>query len=267
MRCCARAMAQRAMAQRLYFEAIEDQPLFTAVTPPETIRYSVNPRTERPFYVVHWASYDGSANLPLVYIAIIEDSSGGDILPPDPARHVSRPSRIKYRPVPGLPNRELSKPFAEFAANHSGYGLSLTSIGRALDKDFPKLHPKQLRRFILGPFYAGGITTHNERVQSVLDKVDDARNSWLLTWTAQELHSREQKPAKRGLWGGAPAEEVFFINADDLECARQGVSAYERHALVPHEAYQALHAQGRESETFDGYRCHVVSGDHILQHV
>ncbi len=258
---------QSLMARRLYFESLRQRPVFTTVTPPETVRFSINPRTKRPFYVVHWASYDGSANLPLIYMAVIEDSSGGDIVPPNPGRHLNNTARPKFRPLEGLPNRTLTEPFAAFAANHSSYSLSLTSIATALDKDFANLHPKQLKRFVLGPFYVGDITRHNERVQSVLDEVDDPSHNWLLTWAVQELHSKEEKPAKHGLWGGSPAEEIFYINTDDLECARQGVSAYERHALVPHAAYQALHAQGRADETFDGYQCHIVSGENILEHV
>jgi len=111
------------------------------------------------------------------------------------------------------------------------------------------------------------LTEHNEKVQSVLNGVSDITENWLLTWTSQELHSLEEVPAKKGIWGGTPAKEVYYINTEDVDCAAQGVSELEHNALVPHAAYQATFAQGRADEIFDDYKCHIVSGDHIIRHV
>ena len=88
-----------------------------------------------------------------------------------------------------------------------------------------------------------------------------------MTWTMQEIFSKAERPAKRGLWSKAPAREAFYINTDDLECARQGVSEFERHALVPHEAYQAIYASGQDQEIFDGYKRHVISDGHVLRNL
>ena len=49
--------------------------VFSPFTLAETAKVSVNPKTFRPYYLVHWATFDGSANLPLIYMATIEDSS------------------------------------------------------------------------------------------------------------------------------------------------------------------------------------------------
>ena len=89
-------------------------------------------------------------------------------------------------------------------------------------------------------------------------------DAWLLTWTLQEVYSKAEKPAKRGLWSSEPAREEFHIETDDLEAARQGVSAYERHALVPHEAYQALYAAGEAASIFDGYQVHIISNGQVI---
>ena len=144
---------QKLMAERLYYETLTDRPVFAEQTAPVTVRVSVNRRTGRPFYVVQWAAFDGTAHLPLVYVAVIEDSSE-DLRPPDKER---RPWP-EGDAVPGLPNPELSDAFTAFVRSQSSYGLTLTTIASALDADFPTLHPKQMRRFVLGPFYAGGIT-------------------------------------------------------------------------------------------------------------
>ena len=127
------------------------------------------------------------------------------------------------------------------------------------------LHPKQLRRFVLGPFYHAGITEHGHAVDAILAKIKRSDDAWLLTWTQQEIYSMSETPAKWGLWGGEPARDAYFINTDDLDCARQGVSAFQRHALVPHEAYQAIYASGQADEVFDGYHKHIISGDEVLR--
>ena len=258
---------QRALAERTFLDALRSNEIFTAFTEPKTLRHSKNPRSNRPYYVIHWAAYDGSAHLPMVYVAVIEDSSPNA---PKPRR---QPSTKKRRGPWGFidagefPNIELRDQLRRFVASHSAYSLTLTTIATALDKDFPTLHPKQLRRFVLGPFYAGGITDHNEKVQKVLDTVQDSPENWLLTWTMQELHSKEEIPAKHGIWGGAQAKEIFFIDTGDVDCVAQGVSAIERHALIPHTAYQAVYADGSADEIFKGYQCFIASGDHILKHV
>ena len=83
----------------------------------------------------------------------------------------------------------------------------------------------------------------------------------------QELHSKEEVAAKHGIWGGSPAKEVFFIDTGNVDCVAQGVSAIERHALIPHTAYQAIYAKGRAEEIFKDYQCYIASGEHILKHV
>ena len=107
---------------------------------------------------------------------------------------------------------------------------------------------------------------HNEEIQGVLDRVDDPDSMWLFTWTAQEIYSKEQKPARWGLWGRSAPEEIFYINTEDLDCVQQGVSSVERRALVPHEAFQAVFAQGKTEQIFGDYQCYIASGDHIIRH-
>ena len=170
-------------------------------------------------------------------------------------------------PVDGLLNPELAHRFDDFTEKNSAYSLSPLTIAMNLDKDFPDLHPKQLRRVVLGPFYSAGITQNNSVVADVLAKVRKPENAWLLTWTIQEVYSKAEKPGHKGLWSSQPAEEEFFIDTDDLEATRQGVSSYENHALVPHEAYQALYAAGEAQKTFAGYKVHILSNGQVISDV
>lgn len=258
---------QKMMAERLYLEDVSTGLVFAPFVLARTIRVSVNPATKRPFYIVHWGAFDGSANLPLVYMAGIEDSSPGMV-----RRLVGPDGKMRGDieiplPVDGLLNPDLAHRFDDFVEKNSSYGLTPATIAQNLDKDFDTLHPKQLRRIVLGPFYSAGITEHNPVVTGILDKVRNPKNAWLLTWTVQELHSMRERPGRRGLWSSEAPREEFFIDTDDLDAARQGVSQYEKHALVPHEAYQLLYAAGEAQAIFSGYQVHVLSKGRVISDV
>ena len=261
------AALQKSMAERLYLEDIKTGATFGPFTLAQTAKVSVNPKTMRPYYLVHWATFDGTANLPLVYMVNVEDSSEGLV-----GQLVDANGKLNEKveiplPVDGLLNPELAHRFDDFTEKNSAYSLSPLTIAMNLDKDFPDLHPKQLRRVVLGPFYSAGITQNNSVVADVLAKVRKPENAWLLTWTIQEVYSKAEKPGRKGLWSSQPAEEEFFIDTDDLEATRQGVSSYENHALVPHEAYQALYAAGEAQKTFAGYKVHILSNGQVISDV
>ncbi len=258
---------QKMMAERLYLEDVKGGRIFSPFLLPSTVKVSTNPKSRRPFYVVHWGAFDGSANLPLVYMASLEDSTGKMA-----SALVDKDGRLKADveinlPIKGLLNPDLEHRFDDFAEKNSAYSLSLATIAGNLDKDFDHLHPKQLRRVVLGPFYSAGITEHNSTVGEVLSTVRKAENAWLLTWMVQEVFSMAERPARKGLWSSKPARDQFHINTDDLEAARMGVSAYQKHALIPHEAYQALYASGEAQKIFDDYTVHILSNGQVISDV
>lgn len=258
---------QKSMAERLYLEAVRDGLTFGPFVLAQTALVSVNPKSGRPLYIVHWGAFDGTANLPLIYMATVEDSSEAMV-----EQLVTRDGKLNTKveiplPVDGLLNPELAHRFDDFTEKNSAYALSPVTIATNLDKDFPTLHPKQLRRVVLGPFYTAGITEHNSTVEEVLSRVRKPENAWLLTWTVQEVFSKAEKPARKGLFSSTPAAEEFHIETSDLEAARQGVSSYEKHALVPHEAYQALYAAGEAQNIFSGYKVHILSKGQVISDV
>jgi hypothetical protein len=97
--------------------------------------------------------------------------------------------------------------------------------------------------------------------------VRKAENAWLLTWTIQEIYSKGERPGRKGLWSNDKDTQEFYINTGDLEAARQGVSSYEKHALIPHEAYQALYAAGEAQKIFLGYKVHILSKGQVISDV
>lgn len=258
---------QETLAERLYLETIKHGEFFTPHVLPETIKVSANPKTGRPYYVTHWGTFDGPATLPLVYSAVIEDSTSDMV-----KTLVGKDGKFNKKidiplPVGGLLNPELAREFDRWAEANSSYSLSPATIAANLDEEFETLHPKQLRRIVLGPFYSAGITENNDTVSTILEKVGDPENAWLLSWTVQDIYSKNERPGRKGLWSSTPSREEFHIETNDLEAARMGVSAFEKHALIPHEAYQALYAAGEARKIFAGYKTHIISGRHVISYV
>jgi len=258
---------QDRLAERLYLETIENGEFFTPFVLPETIKVSVNPKTKRPFYVTHWGVFDGTATLPMIYSAVIEDST------PDMVETlVGKDGKLNRDvdiplPVGGLLNPELARRFDQWAEANSSYSLTPATVAANMDEEFETLHPTQLRRIVLGPFYSAGITQNNDTVSIILDKVGEAENAWLLSWTIQDIYSRHERPGRKGLWSSTPARQEYHIETNDLEAARMGVSTFEKHALIPHEAYQALYAAGQADKVFAGYKTHIISGKHVISDV
>ena len=258
---------QSRMAERVYLESLKRGDVFSPFVLPETVHVSVNPENRRVRTVVVWGAFDGSQTLPMIYVATIEDSSENvtDLL-------VTKDGKLNEEtdvplPVGGLLNPQLAAQFDDFVQKNSAYSLSPATIAQNLDKDFPTLHPKSLRRIVLGPFYSAGITENNARINDVLSKVRKPDNAWLLTWTMQEVFAANEIAEKRGFFSSTPAVQQFHIETNDLEAARMGVSAYEKHALVPHDAYQALYAAGEAAAIFGHYRVHVISGTNVISEV
>ncbi|TIX63809.1 MAG: hypothetical protein E5V33_11780, partial [Mesorhizobium sp.] len=49
---------QKSMAERLYLEDVRSEQTFGPFTLAQTAKVSVNPKTFRPYYLVHWACFD-----------------------------------------------------------------------------------------------------------------------------------------------------------------------------------------------------------------
>jgi hypothetical protein len=258
---------QGRMSERLYLEEVVKGEVFSPIMLPETSGVTINPDNQRPAVVVNWAAFDGSQTLPMIYIAKIEDSSE------NMARMlVTRDGRLNTDidiplPVGGLLNPELAAMFDNFVIRNSSYALSPVTIATNMDKDFPTLHPKQLRRIVIGPFYSAGITENNAVINGILSRVRKPENAWLLTWTVQEVFSTRERPEVKGFFSSTPASQEFHIDTSNMEASRMGVSAFEKHALVPHEAYTALYASNEAEQIFAGYKVHVISGNQVTSEV
>jgi hypothetical protein len=192
---------------------------------PETSGISVNRETMRPSCIVNWAAFDGTQTLPMIYIARIEDSSENMQRMLVARDGTLNPDVDIPLPVGGFLNPELAARFDDFVIRNNGFSLSPVTIATNMDKDFPTLHPKQLRRIIVGPFYSAGITENNAVINGILARVRKPENAWLLTWTVQEVFSKKEIPAVKGFFSSTPASEEFHI---DTEKSRSGTHGRQR---------------------------------------
>ena len=258
---------QSRLAERHYLERLSGGQFFQPVTLPETLHVTVNPDNRRPVYFASWGAYDGTATLPMVYAVRVEDSSENVARLLVTGEGRLNPEVKIPLPVGGLLNPQLAVAFDRFVTANSAYSLTPATIAAAMDRDFPSLHPKRLTRYVLGPFYASGITENNSKINEILSRVRRSENAWLMTWTVQDILSVREIPESRGFFSSTPAMQEFHIDTGDLEAARMGVSAYAKHALVPHDAYQALYASGEAETIFHGFKVHVISGDNVISEV
>ncbi len=252
------------LAERLYLESVKGGDFLGALDLPETIRLSTNPKTMRPTYIARWAAYDGVANLPMVFLATLEDSTDNVM-----RELVKKDGTLNDRagvklPVPGLLNPDLARAFDAFAEKNASYSLSPITVATNLDKDFATLHPKALKRIVLGPFWTAGITRNNQTVSDVLSRIKKQENAWLISWTVQDVYSVREVEGKKGFFSSEPSRQEFHIETSDLEATQMGVSAYAKHALVPHEAYQALYASGEARKIFDGFKVHIIANGTVV---
>ncbi|MNU29088.1 hypothetical protein D3C71_175350 [compost metagenome] len=260
---------RKQLSERSYFERVERGSFFNAHVLPQTIRVSVNPKNRRPYYVVTWGTYDGPNALPMIYMATIEDSSERMCRALVTSDGRLNPDIRIDLPVGGLLNHDYAAAFDRFAESNCDFALSLVTIATNLDKDFDFLHPKQLRRFIIGPFYSTAVEGESSGVSDLLQRTRSPHREdpWLLTWTTQEVFSKHEKAARRGLWSFDPARDEFHIETRNLECLQQGVSSFEKHILVPHETYQALYATREAEKFFGGFKIHTLSGNQVISGV
>ena len=136
---------QFALSQRYYYEALAAGGMFWARNDPDA-QWIEDLGTRRHF-LVHWAVWDTQVNLPVVYLLDLEDSG-------------KKP----------LPNDAYRWPEAQAALMaQSVGGLKLLTIATGFDKDFADLHPKRLRRIILGPMYSANFTLQSGPISKVLE--------------------------------------------------------------------------------------------------
>ncbi|MBP9046898.1 MAG: hypothetical protein WAT35_17415 [Tabrizicola sp.] len=205
---------QFALSQRYYYEALAAGGIFWARNDPDA--QWIEDLGERRHFLVHWAVWDTQVNLPVVYLMDVEDSA-------------KKP----------LPNDAYRWPEVQHALMaQSVGGLKLLTIAMGFDKDFPDLHPKRLRRIILGPMYSAGFTLQSGPISKVLEgaKAPEGED-WALVWTVEDLVSDREEEVKDG-WFSTVGRQVYKLDA--VAGAELGATRQERMIILPEKPYQVL---------------------------
>ncbi|WP_374397402.1 hypothetical protein [Tabrizicola sp.] len=221
---------QFALSQRYYYEALAAGGIFWARNDPDA--QWIEDLGERRHFLVHWAVWDTGVNLPVVYLMDVEDSG-------------KKP----------LPNDAYRWPEVQHALMAQAIGgLKLLTIATGFDKDFPDLHPKRLRRIILGPMYSAGFTLQSGPISKVLEgaKAPEGED-WALVWTVEDLVSDREEEVKDG-WFSTVGRQVYKL--DPVAGAELGCTRQERMIILPEKPYQVLAEQNPKG--LQGLRKFVV---------
>jgi hypothetical protein len=205
---------QFALSQRYYYEALAAGGIFWARNDPDA--QWIEDLGERRHFLVHWAVWDTQVNLPVVYLMDVEDSA--------------------KKPLPHDAYRWPEVQHALMA--QSVGGLKLLTIAMGFDKDFPDLHPKRLRRIILGPMYSAGFTLQSGPISKVLEgaKAPEGED-WALVWTVEDLVSDREEEVKDG-WFSTVGRQVYKL--DPVAGAELGATRQDRMIILPEKPYQVL---------------------------
>lgn len=206
---------QYALSQRLYYEALAAGGLFLAQMHPQA-QWTGEAGEGRRRYLVHWAVYDSQMNVPIVYMMELEDSG----------RRALHQDQGRWPEVQ-----------AHLLAQSTG-GLKLLTIATGFDKDFPDLHPKQVKRIYLGPMYSSAFTLQTGPIKEVLDGAKAGEgDDWALAWTIEELESERVETAKG--WFTIDEREVFRLDPLDPG-AETGATRTLRNLILPQLPFQVL---------------------------
>ncbi|MEL6608079.1 MAG: hypothetical protein AAFO93_04115 [Pseudomonadota bacterium] len=227
---------QYALSQRLYYEELARGHLFWPRNDPETLWQGTD--GDRRRFLVHWAVYDSSINLPTIYLMDLEDT-GRTALPKDDRRW------------PEVQAHLMAQALGE---------LKLLTIARGFDRDFDDLHPKRLRRFHVGPMYSSAFTEQTGPMRAILQEAKAPEGEdWALAWTVEDLVSDRVEPERAG-WFGTVEREVFTL---DPFAGDSGASDTARAIILPQRPYQVL--EEKAPPGFSDVRKFVVSpSDRVL---
>lgn len=233
---------QFAMSQRLYYQELERGNLFWARNDPQAV-WVEDVGDKRRRYMIHWSVYDSQMNLPVIYLMDLEDTD----------------------PTP-LPRDERRWPEvqAHLMAQSIG-GLKLLTIAKGFDEDFDELHPKRLRRFLVGPMYSHKYTRQSGPIRDVLAQASAPKGEdWALAWTEEDLHSESVRTERAG-WFGTNEREIFALDPLSEGGADSGTTRQSRALILPERPYQVLAEQNPPG--FAGIRKFVVSpGGRVLSY-
>lgn len=213
----------RQLGQREYYNALITHKqlwgLFFGYTPGELqLLDDTGGRLTRE-YAYHWGAFDVLTNRPHIYLLVFEQNAKKPVLSEDEGARES---------------------FLAAVQKHCINTAPLGVMARDLDAHDEDLHPKLLKRMVVGPLhnrYATDDSLYTEILQSHFG-TDDL----VLEYQTEIVFSIGQERVRKGLMGGKTREKFFVDNANPLH-REHGISASEQFILASHGVIQYLHDQ------------------------
>ena len=224
---------QYAMSQRLYYEQLAAGDLFLPRNDPAMRTVAGDP----PHLSLHWASWDGRRNLPVIWIMEADDVGRTPMID----------DHVRWARVQG---HLMAQALPE---------LKLRTVAAGFDDDFTDLHPKRLLRLTVGPMYSAAFTRQTEGLGAVLAAARaPAGEDWALAWTLETLVSERAVTEKSG-WFSTVEKQVWDL--PPVTGADIGATRIERAAILPERVFQALAETGAAG--FGDVAKYVVGADRL----
>lgn len=201
--------AYRAILRRddLFLTRVEPKAIFLGAAPNGNDRW-----------LLHWGAWDASTSQPVVYLLALEDSGKAQ----------------------GLADRERMAALSRACLGMSQSSLLLLTIASKLDEDHATIHPKSLKRILIGPLHSTRFASVDPDLASALRHVGgDWRLDWVLGWTVETLRSKGSRKMRSGIFGERLLES-FIVDPKDFASVRTGTTEISTRLLMPYDVFQAL---------------------------
>jgi hypothetical protein len=225
---------QRAMVRRLYLEHLEPEKLFRAFVPGSIAK--VGAPGDGASYFFSFATYDRALNRPFVYLVYFEWDGGR---------------------TPLLDDTEQREEIHAVAERTAAGRLSLLAVSHRLDELLPRMRPRIVKRWILGPYHSPLFTRNDPEGEfgALLERLAP-RLPFALRFEAETLISKEETRVGAGWLSKGQLRQVFWL-PESIDLRARGTSQLERYVLLPHELAQQVH----EARLLEPYRALVIEPD------
>ncbi len=218
------------ISRRIYLESLQGADLPAPFRPGEVVGLASSGGEASGFW--SFSTYDRALNRPFLWMLYF--GYEGDEVPGF-----------------GTPDHRLLTRTAERLASGTS---SLLAFANDLDDAVPALHPRMVKRVILGPFSAPGYTADEGPLAELL-AAEAERGPFVLRWETETLISDRQTRVGKSLLSKGRLKQIFWIPRE-LDLSSRGVSRLESSILVPHWLGQLLAdrnlAAGHHRYVFDG---------------
>jgi hypothetical protein len=224
---------QEAMLERLFLESLDAKEIFRPFLPGPLTR--VGEKTAPASYFWSFATYDRTQNRPFIYLIYFRWS--------------------------GRPLSEASAELGELrrvAESTASGSVNLLAFSNRLDERLTDLHPRIVKRLVLGPYWSPFFTQNEGELGELLASCED-RLPYAFRFEAETLISERETRVGEGWFSKGQLRQVFWI-PKQLDLSRRGVSQIERYLCLPPWLAQQVRSAGLWSD----HRVVVVEDDGTL---